>query len=355
MIFKTKFGPEVSNKCDFCDSLDSRVHRIFDCKHLHQTRVGKNGFLTWLKSQPEATKNLMLFEQNWTFQKILQQHQLAWPEIQVPDYEEYCRYIFCDGSAYWQDQPCCTISGIGVIESSWLEYKHTVLFQRPLPGLDLNSYRAECFAILMTLSHVFKPIIYSDCLSAVDTLQHLLWCHQNNQRPTFHDHQDIWLQVWRLVQARPPDFIRIVKTKAHEDPDKIDDAVLRWQAVMNNRVDQIAKESVCNWFPVFRKSEKVFHEISKQIDRFTQHCHLIVAQAEYCPKKELKFEVPDQKPDWTSRAPCPSVCVHFDVIVPEVSCPFGDIFLQRVVNWAKQLKWPQNGHNCNQVSILELC
>ena len=127
--FKSKFGPEVSNKCDFCDANDSRAHRVFDCKHLNKTRVGKSRFLTWLKQQPEATKNLMLFEQNWSFLKVLHQHQLAWPVFNAPSIEEHCRYIFCDGSAYWQDQPCCTISGIGVIESWWLEHRHTVLFQ----------------------------------------------------------------------------------------------------------------------------------------------------------------------------------------------------------------------------------
>ena len=350
--FKAKFGPEVSHKCDFCDADDSRSHRIFDCKHLHKTRFGKTRFLTWLKQQPEATKNLMLFEQNWSFLNVLRQHQLAWPEISIPSFEDYSRYIFCDGSAYWQDQPCCTISGIGVIESWWLKNKHTVLFQRPLPGLDHNSYRAECFAILMTLSHIYKPIIYSDCLSAVDTLQHLLHCHQNNLKPSFHDHHDIWLQIWRLVQARPPDCITIIKTKAHEDTNKIADVVLRWQAAMNNRVDLIAKDAVCNWFPVFSKSEGVYHKISKQVERFVQHGQMIVAQAEYNPKKEIKVELPEHKPDWSSRAPCPSVCEYFDVVAPDVPCPFGDVFLQRVVEWAKHLKWPQNSNT--QVSILEL-
>ena len=154
------------------------------------------------------------------------------------------------------------------------------------------------------------------------------------------------------MQARPPDCITIIKTKAHEDTNKIADAVLRWQAAMNNRVDLIAKDAVCNWFPVFSKSETVYHKISKQVERFVQHGQMIVAQAEYNPKKEIKVELPEHKPDWSSRAPCPSVCDYFDVVAPDVPCPFGDVFLQRVVERAKHLKWPQNSNT--QVSILEL-
>ena len=350
--FKAKFSPEVSNKCDFCGLNDSRLHRVFECEHLKETRMGNGKFLAWLRQQPEATKKLMLFEQNWSLWKLLQQHQLEWPNITTPVFDEQAKHIFCDGSAYWQDQPCCTISGIGVIESGWLEYKHKILFQRPLPGLDHNSYRAECFAILMVLSHVSKPIIYSDCLAAVDCVLHLVSCHRSNIKPRFHDHQDIWLQVWRQIQSRPPDFVTMVKTKAHEDPKKIFDPVLKWQAVMNNRVDLVAKAAVTNWSPVFEKAECVHQYITRQTDRFVQHSKLILAQAEYNPQKAKKMDPPEEKPDWSTRAPCPGICRPFELVTPEVTCPFGNIFLDRVIGWAKNLKWPENSQG--QISILEL-
>ena len=351
--FKAKFGPEVSNLCCFCGKEDSRCHRIFECEHLCKTRKGKGNFLAWLRNQPEATKNLMLYEQNWSFLTVLQQYQLPWPEARVPELEDVDRHIFCDGSAFWQEQPSCAISGMGVIESFWLENKHKVLYARPLPGLDHNSYRAECFAILMTLVLVYRPVIYSDCLSAVDFVLYLLQCHCRHHRPTFTDHQDIWLQVWRQIQARPPEAIRVIKTKAHEDPGKIDQPSLKWQAVMNNKVDLVAKAAVSNWFPVFSKAEAVFQKITKQVERFEQHCHLIVDQAQCDPPKGKICDPSETIPDWSSRMPCPSMCENFRIDIPQdVTCPFGDIFLQRVVEWAKRLEWPSNGYG--QVSMLEL-
>lgn len=221
----------------------------------------------------------------------------------------------------------CTISGIGVIESSWLCHDHKVIYQRPVAGIDHNSYRAEFFAILMTLSKVSRPVIYSDCLNAVEMLTHLISCHLNHLKPVFGDHQDIWLQIWHQVRSRPPDFIRVVKI-----PESIEDPFLKWQAVMNNRVDLVAKAAVCDWSPVFSKAEAVYQKITKQADNFAQHCQLIISQAEYNPQKESIANLDEDKPDFSSRAPCPGICDFYNIVVPEITSPFGDVFLQRVVN-----------------------
>ena len=45
-------------------------------------------------------------------------------------------------------------------------------------------------------------------------------------------------------------------------------------------------------------------------------------------------------------------CLHFTAICPEVKCPFGDIFLQRVVSWATKLQWPHVAQG--EISMLEL-
>lgn len=226
----------------------------------------------------------------------------------------------------------CTISGIGVIESSWLCHDHKVIYQRPVAGIDHNSYRAEFFAILMTLSKVSRPVIYSDCLNAVEMLTHLISCHLNHLKPVFGDHQDIWLQIWHQVRSRPPDFIRVVKIRAHQNPESIEDPFLKWQAVMNNRVDLVAKAAVCDWSPVFSKAEAVYQKITKQADNFAQHCQLIISQAEYNPQKESIANLDEDKPDFSSRAPCPGICDFYNIVVPEITSPFGDVFLQRVVN-----------------------
>lgn len=106
--------------------------------------------MKWLSKRSVAARNLAMMpicEVNFL---VLHRFQKPWPEWTLPIESSNCGYIFCDGSAYMQDQPTCTLAGSAVIRAEPNSDSYDVFAAQPLPGIDHSSYRGEAFAIFLT-------------------------------------------------------------------------------------------------------------------------------------------------------------------------------------------------------------
>ena len=349
----SKYSTTGDLSCKFCGQADSRRHRLFQCEHFQNIRPRFRQVLEWVSNQPLAVQNLAVLPKHpGIFDKLLV-HARQWPPNRCPEASEITHNVFCDGSAYWQDQPTCTIAGaaaIVVTDNGLLEH---ILAAEPLPGYDHNSYRAEVFGILLALQKTYRPKIYSDCQSAVDQLSDLIQSRNFETPPIFKDHTDIWKQVWEQICARDKGCICVFKTKAHLNPDSLSCPQQKWEATANNLVDQIAKNAVCNWQPVFSAASDAYAEIKHNATMHKQLLDLIVEQNDTTSSgRTSSLPVVNNPSEFLEMVPRPEDCRVFVIDNPTIHCPFGAEFLDRVVRWASALSWPVNP--TMQISMIEL-
>ncbi len=353
----SKFDITVDSKCPYCKTKDTREHRLLFCKNLHDTRKGKNNLIQWLGKRSIATRNLALMPIYEKDLLILFRHQKQWPEWTLPELQEQWCHMFCDGSAFMQDQPTCTLAGSAVILVEPYTDNYTVIAAQPIPGTDHTSYRGEAFAVYLLLQNISRPIIYSDCQAVVSQLQELVDAWQFDRKPKFQDHEDIWELIWKHVCRRPKSWIQIRKTKAHCNPNELYDVQLAWEAKANNFVDEHAKKSVREWFEVFPQMEKRYNSIITEKNMTKQLHDLILEQAKISMEKVIRRETSETvsveiNQQGTDRKPNPIFCEPYCMTIPDLPCKFGDIFMKRVESWARKLLWPtvSTGH----ISLLEL-
>ena len=349
----SKYSASGNTSCRYCGHADSRQHRIFVCPHFQNMRIRYRQVLEWAIRQPLAVQCLAMLPQHPGVFNELLTHAKPWPENHCPENSEVAHCVFCDGSAFWQDQPSCTIAGAAAILVTSTGDLDCVLAAEPLPGFDHNSYRAEAYGILLTLQHIYRPVIYSDCQSAVDHLYDLIQSHTFDTPPVFKDHHDIWKQIWRQICAREKGCICVIKTKAHLDPDSLLSRQAQWEAKANNCVDQIAKDAVRSWHPVFAAASNAYAEIKLNKFMHKKLLELIVDQNEVTEVDRTNSRPVVSCPmNFHDLVPRPEDCRIFVVDPPICHCPFGNDFLQRVVTWASALGWPVNP--TMQISMLEL-
>ena len=353
----SKYDMTVDSMCPHCQKKDTREHRLLYCKKLEGTRTGKTKLVQWLKKQKVATRNLSLFPLCKENYLVLHQNQKQWPEWNMPANSNTLIHVFSDGSAFMQDQPTCTLAGAAVIKVEPGTNNYTIVDAQPLPGVDHSSYRGEAYAIYLVLQNISKPVIYSDCQSVVSQLSELVDTYHNDRTPYIQDHRDIWDLIWGHVCNRPKNWISIRKTKAHCNPDSLQDEQLIWEAKANNFVDEVAKQAVKEWKVVFPKMEKRYKMILAEKAMVKQLHDLILEQANISmndkPKKDTVEHLQEIHNEVvTSRKPNPHCCSPFELITPALPCKFGDLFLSRVKSWATKLRWPtvSTGH----ISLLEL-
>ena len=83
--------------------------------------------------------------------------------------------------------------------------------------------------------------MYTDCARVLDNLLWIIQAKRVGLTPTFHDHHDLWNQVWKLVYERDLDCVRASKVKAHQTLAMVSCERERWMTVMNDKADKLAK------------------------------------------------------------------------------------------------------------------
>ena len=345
----SKFNQSISPLCETCQVPDTREHRLLKCSHLEASRVGAKRTLNWAQRQSIATVNLALIPLDIGPLIRLNKNALSQNFLQVPELCPQLRTFFTDGSAFWQNEFVLSLAGMAAIECIPGSYEFSVVFAEPLPGIDTNSFRAESFAILKTLSEVSRPKIFTDCQIALDLLWYLCECRAVGIEPKIPDHHDIWGQVWFQIRNRSPNWIEAVKTAAHTSLNSCTNDQQKWEAWMNNKVDELAKSAVRNWAPMFLRNQKYFSELEVRRKHLETLQDVIVRQASSVVTPEFKKV---REKCFAHRIPSESICAPFPSCNIPDDCPFPPLFMQRVVEWASCLQWPSP--TMGEVSALEL-
>ena len=184
---------------------------------------------------------------------------------------------------------------------------------------------------------------HTDCAAALSVCLMMQRCRVAGTWPVFRDHHDIWMLAWRHLLTRPAGAVSFYKVKAHVNPDLLDDSVLRQHAKMNNIVDGVAKscarKALRGRIRLLEKEELMlqhdftllgcFHEMWHEMStRCWANVKSATERVSAMPHFQLPFVLQG------------SVVCHCDISDDEcASCPFGEVFAQRVRSYFQGLRW----------------
>ena len=236
-----------------------------------------------------------------------------------------------------------------------LRNKITKSFALMLPGPDQSPFRAEIWAIILAMSDFACCHLHVDCSAAISVLTSLLHCRTHGIEPFFHDHHDLWMQVWKLLLTRPANSVQVSKVKAHQKPHELQDVLLRNHALMNNAVDNKAKQCVQKHLKgkkaLLNKEEQCAeHNESMLLDFHRMWCEMnteclkVVVHGTCHSGTMPTFTLPFQMPD---AVPC--TCQLPSEVLD--ACPFGTEFAKRLQNYFHGMRWD---HQQAPTSCLEI-
>ena len=360
----SKFAPDITKQCPLCGKMDSKKHRIFECKALDKVRLQHSDAVKFAIKQPKTYRLLglpVLQKNSWL--KLPHDELVTFKNVPL-DQSGDLRHFFLDGSAFHQDTRELTLSGWAIVESCpCVPEKFWVVDSGVVPGGEHSSYRGEALSVLRALERATHSQLYSDCQAVVDNFRCIQVAVLNHLPCPNLDHGDIWGLVWRVLVARGPNAHIITKVKAHCEILPHHSPFEKWLVQGNNRVDLAAKNAV-RAHPLFSSLAEDYKHRNKYKLQYNKFVKFLCALAEetfrILSDKKIKQsgEALQQAPTDFHIWLAPVSNIHF--AFPDwddlwVVCPMGRVFYERVATWFHCLHWPHS-HSPNRpgMSLLEL-
>ena len=207
--------------------------------------------------------------------------------------------------------------------------------------------RAELSAIAAIILKVGQGIIHTDSLVALRWVSFVLTA-TTPQAFAGYDHFDILLAIW---YRRHDAQVTLVKVKAHQDLDTLQDPAEVFHAMGNAHADSAAKTACRDLRPGFVKDMEHVHSVQEDMMQtleqlFKLHLQLVPIRmaAVAHPTAASAVVQHDQRAIWTA---------FYAWEVPRTSFAFGEVDLQflddsafgrltaeRTVQWLREFSWP---------------
>ena len=207
------YSEKVDNtQCTFCGLQDGKEHRFFQCRGLSDLRVKYGETFSWIRRQKKAVWAFSLCRSVGQPHTLKTRLQVPRPQLS-PRVDEVVKHVYTDGSAFFNDQWDCCLSGAAVIE--WYENEMHERKRQILPFQDHSSYRAEVFAVLLTLERFWNVNIFSDCGAVVKQFAQLCDEIQRGGPVTHGDHANLWIHIEWHMRKCSHRKVSMFKVKAH--------------------------------------------------------------------------------------------------------------------------------------------
>ena len=338
--------------CPFCDQDDSKWHQLFECPGLQEIRDKHQEAVQWAMEEDEAVWAFALVPADfraWELRCLLQKDFVNSPPAACDE----VRDVFVDGSAFLNEVWDCCLGGAAFAQVDIPKAQVVKVHRELLPFAFHNSYRAECFSILMVLREYWKVNVYSDCLTVVNQLQQLLDALASGGKLPIGTHSDLWIPIADQLRVRSPGDVKVFKVKAHQDWQSMAIGLDRTYAFFNCAVDEAAKSAVTTDFPHLLQAFQVLVDercyVRDHVDMF--HSFVCEIHDRYHAQKPKKA-VLEAMPNFVALAQ-----VHppfFKLPVPDEdqikACPCGEEFARVFCDWISSLRW---GHG-RPISGVEL-
>ena len=370
---KNKWAHDADDACEHCQQPDSRRHRLVECPIGNEVRrpfqeilshCDTEGYLfpdyPVITVQPEIDTHRVLHyaasEPVWEeailtaiFQHLSVHKELRW---------------YTDGSCFHSPSVTTRYAAFAVVWDMTLdaqEREHVArrfsdtgtkaaVFQTVAVGRNKGEQdilRAELSAIAAIILKVGQGIIHTDSLVALRWVSFVLTA-TTPQAFAGYDHFDILLAIW---YRRHDVQVTLVKVKAHQDLDTLQDSAEVFHAMGNAHADSAAKTACRELHPGFVKDMEHVHSVQQDMMQtleqlFRLHLQLVPIRmaAVAHPTAASAVVQHDQRAIWTA---------FYAWEVPRSSFAFGEVDLQflddsafgrltaeRTVQWLREFAWP---------------
>ena len=268
--------------CSHCQMPDSRYHRLVECP------LGAEVRQHFQPKLDELVSDESLFLEHPVMCSHPNHEAVTLMQFRMPDavwndailnlvHQKIARYEtlhwFTDGSCLLPGYPMSSFSAYSVVldlcqsdderclvadqyrfDPSAIPSLQTACTARTQGEQDI--LRAEIFAILAIAETVGTGIIHSDSQTAISYVHQALKAESPAEFSAC-EHMDLLHRIWA---KRGTLSLQLVKVKAHQHVHAITDPLLRYWAMGNNYVDQVAQHTCQLLMPDFVMTKKRMHE-----------------------------------------------------------------------------------------------
>eukprot|EP00435_Cladocopium_sp_Y103_P041693 s394_g11.t1 len=233
-----------SDICPYCQCVDSRFHRFWQCERFAQVRSQLEvGILKLAPILPEAVSCYgwsLLAHTALDWLRALD--AIPWP-VPAPVLSGPVVHLFTDGSCLHQHDASFRLAAWSVIRAcpdpNLVEGQ--IVASGPLPGVLQSAHRAEAFAVLQALLSVSQDcrsvMIWSDCESVVKRVRKILLGVPPKVNAS---HADLWRRIFDVIHSFPPGVFQITHVRSHVSLVHANDLFEEWCFFYNGLADTVA-------------------------------------------------------------------------------------------------------------------
>ena len=237
---KKHFLPEAACKCKHCGSEDSQMHRLRDCPFYEYARTHLPAGFFEVVSEPELLRGLFSLP---VAVKDCQQWLMQQPSPSLSPFFDEPIAFFTDGSTEPHAVQAKCAWAVVIAETD--SYNNAIFEHGILPGFQCN-YRAELFAVLVTVKSGCGGVIYCDNQAVVCGLRVLSlqgWVHSKWLTCAA---TELWWDVW-VAFAPNRGRWEFCHVKSHSNWSVLPEGFQRWCAFHNDAADEAAKKARSKW------------------------------------------------------------------------------------------------------------
>eukprot|EP00435_Cladocopium_sp_Y103_P005344 s502_g1.t1 len=372
---KQKWLSSSTGACSFCQGEDSRRHRFLECpvgqharepfQHLLDELVQEDSLLpdhpVVIRSPDLDALQVMFFSQPepcWS--DAIRQHVRTMLAQGVEP------HWYTDGSCMHPTQPSFRHAAFAIVLDLCHDDDERIDIACRYKGLpckipsfqvacaarcqgEQDILRAEISAIVTLAEEIKHGVVHVDSQSAITLTLRAL----NASAPADFaacEHMDLLLRLWHV---RHDVTLQLVKVKSHQDPDQIEDPLLRYHAMGNNHVDCVANHACKTLQPqLVQRLEQLHQDTVKEQRRMEAVYELHVLLQEIRRNATANSDETTKVPLHDHRSLCEAFCEwtvtgtsfsFHDVDLSFLpSAAFGQDFAEMIVDWARQLVWPES-------------
>jgi len=277
---------EGDELCPYCNCVDTRYHRFWECERFVQERSHVSSCtLALLPTAPECLTGYGWSVRPYTrLQWLRMLNEISIPfSLPLPPCS-HDLHVFTDGSCLNQAHPTCRVAAWAVVLADvHAPLVSHVLDSGPLPGVLQSSYRAEIFAVWRALCAMRLQTgtihIWTDCNAVVRRMTKIL---DGIEPKPNSAHSDLWMLIFDCMRDFERGRVTITKVAAHQSVALATGPLEEWCFTHNSCADQAAnlaqfKRSEGFW-DFFAKHVQVTNACS-QLSREVQQTLLLISRA----------------------------------------------------------------------------
>ena len=372
---KQKWADDTDGRCQHCDQLDSRFHRLFECAAAQEVRQPYDATLNHCLTQGLEFHDLPFLLQHPSYELVQQLHYCQPPpmldeamqnQLKNLDSLGFATCFYTDGSLRFPQSHTCRFGAFAIIIDTCVSdnqrvaqaelWRRTGTFPVSLGRLAMarlqgpqTIHRAELMAVVSVCEWCSRAIIKTDSASVTHAFLLCKMAHQFTDIQHLED-PDLLYRLWLALRRGSQ---TVVKVKAHQEPTLAHTALEVYDILGNRQADEMAVATCKSFQPeVAQLCQDMYMDV--QCDKLYLRsflAYLLDLRRHFALLQADKTELTVHADLRANTAPEPrDILANWQVPYPRAAYDVGVTFLQysawgrpfadMVLQWMRQVEWP---------------